>query len=164
MGYGVTIDTTTGEFGGQAWGENIGWVNFDFEDPTIRAFRIKSEWNCDPPPDAPAGTPELLLRKAGEDVRLDWSAPEGATGYDLVLGDLIALQAGGDFETNTAQCIRNNHPATRIFVSGVLDPGEGEWFLVRAVNCGGEASYDAWGGSQVGSRDAEIQASGNACY
>jgi hypothetical protein len=162
--YGVTIDATTGEFGGHAWAENIGWISFDFADPSIRAHRIKSGWNCDPPPGPPVEPPELLLTKVGDEIRLSWTTPAGATGYDLVLGDLILLQAGGDFGLATLECIRDDYPANRITVPGWVDPGAGEWFLVRAVNCGAEASYDAWGGSQVGSRDVGIETSGNACY
>jgi len=35
--------------------------------------------------------------------------------------------------------------------------------VIRAVNCGGNASYNSGSPKQVGSRDAEIAASGNAC-
>jgi hypothetical protein len=161
--YGVTIDATTGEFGGHAWGENIGWINFEIEEPAAHPYRIKTGWNCDPPPVPPEGPPELFLRKAGEEVRLNWTAPPGATGYDIVLGDLTLLRAGGDYQLATEQCVRDDHPATVVFEYGPLIPGEGKWFLVRAVNCGGAASYDVWG-AQVGSRDFGIEGSGHGCY
>jgi hypothetical protein len=41
--------------------------------------------------------------------------------------------------------------------------GQGFWYLVRAESCGGNASYNSGSPSQIGSRDAEIAASANAC-
>lgn len=161
--YGVTVDVSTGEFSGQAWAENVGWINFDFQDAAIRPFRIKSAWNCDPPPGPPEAPPELLLAKQGGGVRLSWTAPPGATGYDVILGDLSALRISGDFEAATTGCIGNHRPVTTMLDTTPLGPGGAVWFLVRAVNCGGNGSYDTGEASQVGLRDDPIETSGNNC-
>jgi hypothetical protein len=100
---------------------------------------------------------------AGEEARLTWSAPPGATGYDVVLGDLEILRISGDFRAATQQCIGNRHPVTVLIDATEVAPGEGIWYLVRAINCGGDASYDTGEPTQVGARDVEIEASGNDC-
>ena len=39
---GVTIDPITGEFSGYAWGENIGWINFNGSGPIAYEVRVST--------------------------------------------------------------------------------------------------------------------------
>ena len=103
-----------------------------------------------------------LLELSVEATRLWWSTVGGSTGYDAVRGSLLDLQAtGGDFSDPavTETCLGNDQAVT--FVEGPGEPsaGQGYWFLVREA----AGSYDTGAPSQVGTRDAEIAASGNGC-
>ena len=93
---------------------------------------------------------------------LYWTPVDGATAYDVVWGDLIALAELG-FEGTTAYCLAENveNPET----GGTEDPppGEGRWYLVRGVNCGGAGSYGSGNPPQSPSRDEGIALSGNDC-
>lgn len=96
--------------------------------------------------------------------RLEWLASLNATSYDVVRGDLGTLHAtGGDFTAATVECLANNTTATQL--DHAVDPaaGGGFWFLVRGVGAGGPMTWDDPGYSQVGSRDAEINAALMSC-
>ena len=114
---------------------------------------------------APTGTPALHGQALGNGAaHLTWNATAAATGYDLVTGSLQVLQSsGGDFSAATTQCLANDLPTTSFDHPEIPAAGQGFWYLIRAVNCGGNASYDSGSPSQVGSRDAEIAASGYGC-
>jgi hypothetical protein len=100
----------------------------------------------------------------GAEVLLRWSVPAGATGYDVVEGDLFRLKRSrGDFTYATTGCPGNNLARPELRASGMPSPGEGSWYLVRGLNCGGAGSYDSGSPSQVGLRDAEIDASAGTC-
>jgi hypothetical protein len=158
---GVVIDAATGEFSGEAWGENVGWIRF--ASSGANPFVVTTGWNCDPAPAAPSGSPGLLIGKAGVDAELSWGVVAGATGYDVVAGDLAMLRSsGGDFVTTTSACPLNNLTTTTATDSSAPAAGQGVWFLVRGENCGGKGSYDS-GGAQVGLRDDEIAGSGSDC-
>ena len=102
----------------------------------------------------PSGSPVLTVTE----ILLAWSAQSGATGYDIVVGDLgLLLGSGGDFSVATTGCLANDHSTTSLAYTDDPDPGEGVWLLTRAVNCGGNGSY---GGPL---RDAGINASALAC-
>jgi hypothetical protein len=80
-----------------------------------------------------------------------------------VRGSLVTLRSsGGDFAlpTVTQVCAANNRTETFWIPAETPATGEGVWYLVRSQPGG---SYDGGAGSQSGSRDAEIAASGNAC-
>jgi hypothetical protein len=125
--------------------------------------------DCNGPADdgipAPTDRPDLTEGKSGTDSLLSWSAASGATGYDVVKGDIITLLAsGGDFTSSTTACLANDLPATTVSDTEVPPAGSGRWHLIRAVNaCGGNGSYDEDAGGQQGSRDDEIAASPAAC-
>ena len=105
---------------------------------------------------APAGSPVLQLSASV----LSWTPIGTATGYDVVRGDLAALRAGaGDFSVAVEQCLMDDGAATSL----AMADGDGFFFLVRAVNCGGEGTYDVGVPSQVASRDPGIEAAGPAC-
>jgi hypothetical protein len=96
--------------------------------------------------------------------KLWWASMPGATGYDLVRGDLGILQSGGgNFTTATQACLADNAGPTSLAFSSNPAIGEGWWFVLRAATPGGPGSYDDGSASQVGSRDAEIDASADAC-
>lgn len=92
-----------------------------------------------------------------------WGELEQATGYDMVYGDLNTLRStGGDFTAATLACYADDTPLSAVPFPFVPAVGNGTWFLVRGVNCGGPGSYDGEAG-QVGVRDAEIAAAPGAC-
>lgn len=158
---GVVIDAATGEFWGEAWGENVGWIRF--ASSGANPFVVTTGWNCDPAPAAPSVSPGLAIAKSGTDAELSWGVVAGATGYDVVSGDLATLRSsGGDFTTATSACLSNNGTTTSVTDSSAPGAGQGVWFLVRGENCGGKGSYDSVAG-QVGLRDAEIASSGDDC-
>jgi hypothetical protein len=113
----------------------------------------------------PAGLPAVQVDQPSPGVaRVSWSAVPGAGAYDLVRGGLIALHASaGDFTTTTDACLADDSVATASDDAAPPPAGDGFWYLVRPVNCGGPGTYDSGGAGQSGSRDAEIAASANAC-
>jgi hypothetical protein len=149
---GVTIDPTSGDFSGAAWGENVGWITFASTGPY--PYMVKTSWTVA----APSGAPTLSAYKSGPYVSLSWTPVASASGYDVVSGDLAVLRtSSGDFSAATQTCEASNHGSPSLSVSGTLNPGEGDWFLVRGQNCGGSGTYGTM------QRDAEISASGNDC-
>jgi N-acetylneuraminic acid mutarotase len=110
---------------------------------------------------APTDVPEVSARKIGSTQELPFNAIPGLT-FDVVTGSLPDLRAsGGDFSTSTTACLANDLDGTSVDITATAD---GSWYLVRAVSsCGGAGSYDEGVGSQQGSRDTEIAASGRAC-
>ena len=69
----------------------------------------------------------------------------------------------GDFTVATVECLADNFPNTQLTYTTDPGPGEAFWFLARAVTAGGNGTYDSTGTMQVGARDAEVNASRNAC-
>ena len=87
-----------------------------------------------------------------------------ATGYDVVRGGLTALRAGtGDFSIAVDQCLLDDGAVTSLSVPDLPADGDGLFFLVRPVNCGGEGTYDSGAPSQVAPRDAGVEGSAGAC-
>jgi len=113
----------------------------------------------------PAGSPDVdVTEPAPGTARIEWSALGSATGYDLVRGGLTNLeQSDGDFTVSTDACLAMDFPGTEVDDPAAPSAGTGVWYLVRARNCGGAESYDSGAPSQVGSRDAEIDASAGHC-
>ena len=110
--------------------------------------------------DPPCGTLELHI----DPGTIDWTALLGGVRYDLVRGDLGKLtSSSGDFTFATEECLANN--ISDNFLVYTTDPpmGEGFWFVVREVTLAGNGTYDSNGSAQVGSRDAEIDASPLGC-
>jgi len=97
---------------------------------------------------------------------IDWTAQIGASGYDVMRGDLIELStSGGKFALSNVSetCLANNTAATTVSDATPLASGEGFWYLIRAIDLGGKATYDSGSPFQVDFRDDEIAASGNDC-
>ena len=114
---------------------------------------------------APTGIPALTIGKpAAGTAQLEWSAVAAATGYDLVRGSLSLLRSShGNFTTATTDCLENDLTGTSRDDTDTPGAGDGFWYLVRAASCGGSATFDSGAPSQVGSRDAEIQAAPSTC-
>jgi len=113
----------------------------------------------------PAGSPTLTVTNAGGVTSLSWDAVSGATAYDVFSGDLQELiaQAGNYASLVQSSCLSNDLAATTLSVgSDIPAAGDGRWYLVRAVNCGGAGTYDD-GAGLSNSRDAGINASPGAC-
>jgi hypothetical protein len=100
-----------------------------------------------------------------DETQIFWDALPGATGYDVVRGDLGTLHtSGGDFATATQTCLLNGQLATSVsHDAGNLDPGEGYWYLTRTRDVVGNGTYDSGYSSQVGLRDQEVAGSGVDC-
>jgi hypothetical protein len=156
-GAGVAIDPKTGIFSGRAWSENAGWITFSSAGPN--PFRVTTGWRRAVPV---ALTGLTVSKSGGSDALLSWTALSSASAYDVVQGGLSALRSSsGNFQPATQACVANDTTGTSLTASGTPAAGDGHWFLVRGANCGGAGTYDD--GTQAGSRDAEILASGNQC-
>jgi hypothetical protein len=124
--------------------------------------------NCDGTVDnalVPTGTPSVTMsRISGGAASLSWASVSTATGYDVARGSLVTLRSSqGNFSTATTDCFANDVAATTINDIVAPTTGQGFWYVLRAISCGGHASYNSGSPDQVGSRDAEIAASGVAC-
>lgn len=112
------------------------------------------------PGDVPAEAQTLDVRNSV----VSWSAVSGAMSCDLVRGDLGTLLAsGGDFSAATTACLGSALPGNSVPFTDTPPAGAGLFLLARARGCGGPGSYDSGSISQVGSRDAGVNASAGAC-
>ena len=93
-----------------------------------------------------------------------WGGLGPAVTYDLVAGNLAVLRStGGDFTLATDACL-GGQLARDLGPHGPDPlPGQGVWYLLRAVRGSIAGTYDTLQPSQVGQRDAEIAASASAC-
>lgn len=103
-----------------------------------------------------------VTRSGGPDALLSWTAMPGATGYDVVYGDLAAMRnLSGSFAVATLGQIVCGTGSLLVTQSGSPAPGQGSWFLERDRSGGVPGTYDD--GSQRSPRDPGITASGNDC-
>jgi hypothetical protein len=155
----VTIDPLTGYFSGRAWGENIGWVSFSPGAPLDSTAR--TSW-CDGAPNPPGPGISLTVGKSAGQLVLSWTSNPAASWYDVVTGNLSTLRSsGGDFTVATSGCAIEKATTTSQPLAQPAVPAA--WFLVRGANCRGRGTYDTGVPSQVGQRDAEIDASSADC-
>lgn len=155
---GVKISPATGGFSGRAWSENAGWITFSSAGPN--PYHVATSWRRV----TPVGATGVLAIKAGTDMTLSWTPVSGAASYDIVRGGLVALRStNGNFQSATQACAVDNAVGSSFTTSATPSIGDGFWFLVRGSNCGGAGTYNSGATSQVGSRDAGINASGNSC-
>ena len=114
-----------------------------------------------PPPAVPGSTPNLTSTSK---AHLSWPALSGATGYDVVRGNLVALRSsGGNFAWATETCLADNQAPTGLDDFPTPALGTGFFFLVRGTTCSGSGTYDTTSPKQVGSRDAEVNAAPITC-
>ena len=109
---------------------------------------------------------ELVLVQGGGAAgpTFTWTAVADATGYDVLRGSLnMLLSSGGDFTQATEICLGDDIPDTFIDDTDPLMVSEGFWYVIRPTNCGGNGTYDSEGIAQDGLRDAEANASPQAC-
>jgi hypothetical protein len=112
----------------------------------------------------PTSLATMTLESTPGATRLSWTALPDATGYDVVRGLLRSLiDSSGDFTAATESCRADDTIETFVDDSDPVPAGDGFWYVVRPVNCGGDGSYDSGGLHQAESRDAEIEASPLAC-
>jgi hypothetical protein len=94
--------------------------------------------------------------------RLTWSYTGAPAGADVIRGSLnAAWSQQWDFSSAavTQSCLADNESLSMLMTSESLAIGAGIWYLVRPAG----GSWDSGDPAQVGSRDAGIAASGNAC-
>ena len=151
---GVVIDPKTGDFSGDVWGENIGWIKF--ASTGLIPYGVKTAWRRYPPTEGP----EIDLARDALDLVISWSAVADSDGYDVFQGSLTDLRTSdGDYSTSTTDCRGEDQAATN-YQQALSIGTDADYFLVRAVNCGGNGTCDSGGLEQSDDRDAGIAASG----
>jgi hypothetical protein len=104
----------------------------------------------------------MLLGMDGDDI--NWHGVVDALSYDIVRGDLGVLHStGGDYTAALEACVADDVAWGALAMPDGPPVGRGWWILGRANLPGGPGTYDEWGFSQVGQRDAGINASALAC-
>ena len=83
----------------------------------------------------------------------------------LAYGDeqQLAAMSSSEREALWDACLANDQAGASYVDSSVPAAANGFWYLVRGVSCGGPGTYDTIDPSQIGNRDAEINASSNRC-
>jgi hypothetical protein len=110
-----------------------------------------------PPPRAS----RLNLDMAGN---LSWTPLPGALSYDLVKGDLNLLRSTRSYTSSVLSCPADQQVGTSLAEPGSPAVGQGWYYVVRGVGCGGNSTWDDGAGAgQVGSRDADIDAAPASC-
>jgi hypothetical protein len=93
-----------------------------------------------------------------------WPSVADATGYDVLRGLLSDLHADeGDFSQATQICLADGTPGPSVDDPDSPPAADGFWYIIRPTSCGGVGSYDSDGVGQNGLRDAEANASPQAC-
>lgn len=120
--------------------------------------------DCDGVPDDDVVAPTVLAEVACSADQLVWEPVFFVTGHDVVRGDLAALRAsGGDFAAAVESCLAPSAPGTAVDLGSDPAPGAAWWYLARARNCAGTASWDTAGAGQAAPRDAALAASPASC-
>jgi hypothetical protein len=94
---------------------------------------------------------------------LSWTSAPGATGYDVVQGDLHGLRGGGDFSTAVDQCLADDLDAGTLAYATDPPPGSAWWILTRGVSGAINMTWDSPEGPPVTPRDPGIDAAAAAC-
>ena len=112
----------------------------------------------------PSTVPHLVIFKMADgSANLNVDRMSDAEGYEVVRGwinDLVSMH--GDF-TYTTDCLGSSAPFAPIIDTEFPGAAYGFWYLACGQTCGARGTYDEVAPSQVGSRDAGIQASGVIC-
>jgi len=113
---------------------------------------------------APPPGPIHGLRIAADAASLIWDLCD-ARRYDIVRGNLGALRSSpGNFATSVSLCVEDDSPDAASTDPTPVPAGSiGFFYLVRGDGTCGPGTYDNGLASQIGSRDAEIAASGADC-
>jgi subtilisin-like proprotein convertase family protein len=122
-----------------------------------------SGWNIDDIELTGVDAPPIVVL-AVEPGQLSWSAMAGASGYDLIRGDLATLRAsGGSFDQVPVTCIANDAGGPDLTHSEDPPEGVGYWYLVRGDSGAEVRTYDSFAISQSGVRDEGIDFAGGDC-
>ena len=117
----------------------------------------------DAPPLQAIASLDVATGAAPSDAALSWGTIAGASGYDLVRGDLRTLvEGGGAFATAIQACLADNTAALGMVESGTPASGEGFFYILRGVNCTG-GSWDEGGSGQAAPRGPSLALSPAAC-
>jgi len=68
-----------------------------------------------------------------------------------------------NFTSAIIACLADDLGESALVLSRAPAKGNGFFYLVRGINCGGHGTYDSADPGQIGSRDAEINASPLSC-
>ena len=114
---------------------------------------------------APAGIPSVAFgAPVSGTAPMTWTSVSGATGYDVSRGSLSLLQsAHGNFTAAATDCLESALRANTYSDTDRPAAGNGFWYLVRAVSCGGHGTWDEGAPSQAAPRDAGMQDSPAVC-
>lgn len=125
-------------------------------------YAFVGEWT--PPGDPPglAQCSQVVNISLGR-TELSWTTALGATGYDVVQGDLMGLRDGGDYSIAVDQCLADDVDASTLAYATGPPPGAAWWVLVRGVSGSINMTWDCLEGSLVASRDPGIDAAAAAC-
>ena len=104
----------------------------------------------------------MTLGRVGNATSVSWTTGGAAVPFDVVRGNLVTLRTTvGNFAAATTTCLANDTMSSSLMDANDPPDSGGFWYLVRGGN--GAGTYDSGSPSQIGSRDAEILASGLAC-
>ena len=94
---------------------------------------------------------------AAQEFDLTWSMVDDPSRYDIAYGTLSVLRdTGGDYTQSTLGCLASRQAPTTLAHSLTPAPGEGLWFLVRAVDSEAWNTYDSNGAAQQAARTDAI--------
>ncbi len=111
---------------------------------------------------APVAAPFIHVDKEGSDAFVSWPPVAASTAYDVLRGDVDALQSSG-IAPSVNGCSGSRITTNYQTDSHVPTSGTGDWYLVRPANCGGSGSYDAGEPRQSGSRDTASRTAQISC-
>jgi hypothetical protein len=98
------------------------------------------------------------------DDDLTWSRSSEQRAFDVVRGNLATLRnSAGNFTSSLEACIEDGALENSSIDIGAPGSGVKWYYLVRAVGCAANGSYDENSPSQQGTRDPEIAASPATC-
>jgi hypothetical protein len=142
--------------------EMIPWGGWNSKSGDLNSGGLYCSGACASAP--PAGSSTISAGKQPGTVLFSWTAVPAAAVYDVVRGGLNLLRSsGGNFTTSTQACLANDQEATSVLDPSAPPLSDGFWYLLRGMSCGGAGTYIETVGSQIGSRDSEINASLNTC-
>jgi hypothetical protein len=105
----------------------------------------------------------VVTMGSGGAVHLAWNAVAGASGYDLLRGDVATLVASqGDFGQAVDACLANDGPALAADDADMPPLDDAFFYILRAVNCGG-GTWDEGDAAQAAPRGPSIATSPSAC-
>ena len=131
---------------------------------TVESCGDGADNNCDGVVDnGPVLGPMLSFRVDHD--RMFWTALPGAQTYDVLRGSLNGLRnSQGNFAAYTQQCLANDTPGTTLnYPSNPPAGGSVQWYMVRATNCAGPATWNDGSPTQFANRDPGINASNLTC-